>query len=647
MPVFAYEAVDSSFRDFSGTIAADSPREARDKLRAQGYLVEAITEKRSRSSGTRRLLERPGRHAAQLSAVIRDLATLLGTGINLADALDTLAAQHKGRVQASLMSLRERVTGGLSLSEAMRLEPAIYDELTLQMVSVGENSGTLNDPQGLRPYPAFVERFPISFAREHAVVVVLPSGDVPAIVSPGPETWPALDTVTRVLGIHAEPLFAPREQIVRAINSVYEQERSQPDAILDSISADDAAAKLKQFETRDDLLATDGQAPVVELVNLILLDAVKGAASDIHFQPRRENLIVRYRIDGVLFDAHTVPKTLQDEVLSRIKVLGKMDIAEKRLPQDGRATVTVGERVIDLRIASLPGSYGERIVLRLLDKSTRVYSLSEVGMDEDAQRRVRELIALEHGLILLTGPTGSGKTTTLYAALQEINTRDRNVLTLEDPIEYDIEGVSQTQINVKKGLTFASGLRNVLRQDPDIIMVGEIRDHETAVMAIQSALTGHLVFSTLHTNDAASAVTRLLDLGIEPYLVSSSLLAVLAQRLVRKVCAKCGTEKSLTLDDRSQLGLSEASSPELRYRAGSGCSACRNTGFRGRVAICELLRVDDMIRRSIQARASATEIRDAAIQAGMRLLRDDGIDKVLAGVTTPGEVARVSVRAEI
>ena len=359
------------------------------------------------------------------------------------------------------------------------------------------------------------------------------------------------------------------------------------------------------MESRDDLLATDGQAPVVELVNLILLDAVKGAASDIHFQPYRENLIVRYRIDGVLFDAHTVPKALQDEVLSRIKVLGKMDIAEKRLPQDGRATVTVGDRVIDLRIASLPGSYGERVVLRLLDKSTRVYSLSEVGMDEGTQRRVRELIALEHGLILLTGPTGSGKTTTLYAALQEINTRDRNVLTLEDPIEYDIEGISQTQINVKKGLTFASGLRNVLRQDPDIIMVGEIRDHETAVMAIQSALTGHLVFSTLHTNDAASAVTRLLDLGIEPYLVSSSLLAVLAQRLVRKVCSKCAIEKELTTDERTQLDLEreEPATAPLHYRIGSGCPACRNTGFRGRVAICELLRVDESIRRHIQSRA--------------------------------------------
>ncbi len=262
--------------------------------------------------------------------------------------------------------------------------------------------------------------------------------------------------------------------------------------------------------------------------------------------------------------------------------------------------MTVGERIIDLRIASLPGSYGERIVLRLLDKSTRVYSLADVGMNEATQHRFRDVIAFEHGLILLTGPTGSGKTTTLYAALQEINTRDRNVLTLEDPIEYDIEGVSQTQINVKKGLTFASGLRNVLRQNPDIIMVGEIRDQETAVMAIQAALTGHLVFSTLHTNDAASAVTRLLDLGIEPYLVSSSLLAVLAQRLVRRVCSKCGVEKVLTTSEREQLGINRDDPCAARYRIGPGCSACRSTGYRGRVAICELLRVDEAIRRRIQ-----------------------------------------------
>jgi general secretion pathway protein E len=478
----------------------------------------------------------------------------------------------------------------------------------------------------------------LAFVREDDSLIVLLSG---------PDAFPAYDTACRVLACHPPPVFASRDEILRMVNTAYEQQSSQPDAVLGTISADDTRARIKELEVRDDLLSTSGQAPVVELVNLVLLDAVKGGASDVHLQPYRESLIVRYRIDGVLFDAHHLPKAIQDEVISRVKVMGKMDIAEKRLPQDGRATVTVGERIIDLRIASLPGSYGERVVLRLLDKSTQVYSLSEVGMDEPTRNRFRELIAMEHGLILLTGPTGSGKTTTLYAALQEINTSDRNVLTLEDPIEYDIEGISQTQINVKKGLTFAAGLRNVLRQDPDIIMVGEIRDHETAVMAIQSALTGHLVFSTLHTNDAASAVTRLLDLGIEPYLVSSSLLAVLAQRLVRKVCASCGAERKWTREEQLELGVRLDDSEERCFRAGAGCPACRNTGYKGRIAICELLIADESIRKQIQSRANATEIRDAAIAVGMRLLRDDGIDKVLAGLTTPSEVARVSVRTEL
>jgi general secretion pathway protein E len=561
-------------------------------------------------------------------------------------SVEALWSQSLARHDASEVSadLSTRTAGESLWAWGRRLNPP-ETELQKAAAEVLEIP-VITDLSAFGPCTAFVQRFPIGFAREHAVVALSREDGEVVVALRGPEAWSAFETIGRVLGIHPRPLLAARDEILRAVNSVYEQERSQPDVILDSIGSDDAASKLKQLEDRDDLLATDGQAPVVELVNLILLDAVKGAASDIHFQPYRENLVVRYRIDGVLFDAHTVPKTLQEEVLSRIKILGKMDIAEKRLPQDGRATVTVGERVIDLRIASLPGSYGERIVLRLLDKSTRVYSLADVGMDEDNRRRFREVISLEHGLILLTGPTGSGKTTTLYAALQEINTRDRNVLTLEDPIEYDIEGVSQTQINAKKGLTFASGLRNVLRQDPDIIMVGEIRDQETAVMAIQSALTGHLVFSTLHTNDAASAVTRLLDLGIEPYLVSSSLLAVLAQRLVRKVCASCATEQKLTAEDGDQLGLTVASEPILRYRSGPGCPACRSTGYRGRVAICELLRVDESIRRQIQARASATEIRDAGVAAGMTLLREDGIAKVLAGVTTPAEVARVTVRSE-
>ena len=498
----------------------------------------------------------------------------------------------------------------------------------------------------VRPAVSFVQAFPISFAREHAVLACLGEDGELEMLMPGERGWPLLDIVRRVLRKPLSPVFAPRDEILKAINQAYEQQSAQPDAVLGTLSQDDAAAKLQAFQERDDLLATAGQAPVVELVNLVLLDAVKAGASDVHFQPYREKLIIRFRIDGILFDAHRLPKGIQEEALSRIKVMGKMNIAEKRLPQDGRATVTVGDRLIDLRIASLPGNYGERIVLRILDKSTRNFNLSEVGLGEENCRRFRELIGLEHGLILLTGPTGSGKTTTLYAALAEINSCDRNVVTLEDPIEYEIDGISQTQINVKKGMTFASGLRNVLRQDPDIIMVGEIRDHETAVMAIQSALTGHLVFSTLHTNDAASAVARLLDLGIEPYLVSSSLLAVMAQRLVRKVCQACGTLETLTAEQAQQLGIPPEPITSHSYRRGTGCDACRKTGYRGRLAICELLVVQDSIRQRIQEQASATEIRDAAVECGMTLLRVDGIDKILQGITTPEEVDRVTVRAD-
>src|SRR5258706_4051078 len=308
----------------------------------------------------------------------------------------------------------------------------------------------------------------------------------------------------------------------------------QAQDFIEKLDRAEVLDEVANIASREDLLDNASRAPVIKLVNLILFEAVKSNASDVHVQPYEDRLMVRTRIDGVLYDAFSLPKNIQEEVISRVKVMGRMNIAEKRLSQDGRATVQVGERNIDLRIASLPTSYGERIVIRLLDKSTRLYSLPEIGMDERTLGRFGQLINVEHGLILVTGPTGSGKSTTLYSVLRQLNSKEKNILTLEDPIEYQLDGISQTQVSDKKGMTFASGLRSVLRQDPDIIMVGEIRDLDTATMAIQSSLTGHLVFSTLHTNDAASAVTRLLDLGIEPYLVASSVVGVLAQRLVRR-----------------------------------------------------------------------------------------------------------------
>jgi general secretion pathway protein E len=499
------------------------------------------------------------------------------------------------------------------------------------------------------PSPQFVERIPIRFARKHGLVGLANDpgrADGIRVAIAGLGSWAQLDVVARYLRCVIEPVLAPREQILSAINAAYEKRAGQAQAVIDSLNERESAPT-RRLISREDLLNEMKHAPVVELVNKILFEAVKVHASDVHFQPYEDRLVVRMRIDGVLFDAFDLPIDVQDEAISRIKVIGKMNIAEKRLPQDGRSTVQVGDRSIDLRIASLPTSFGERIVVRLLDKSARVYTLDELGMDRDTLDRFRGLIKLEHGLILVTGPTGSGKSTTLYAALREINSKDRNVVTLEDPIEYQLEGISQTQVSSKKGMTFASGLRSVLRQDPDIIMVGEIRDEETAVMAIQSALTGHLVFSTLHTNDAASAVTRLLDLGIEPYLVSSSLISVMAQRLVRKVCSNCSREVVPSSDVMEQLGIESAGTGPRTIRQGMGCETCRHTGYRGRIGIFELLVVDDAVRHQIQGQSNASTIRDVAVGNGMRLLREDGLVKRLAGMTTIDEVARVTMRSAL
>jgi len=335
------------------------------------------------------------------------------------------------------------------------------------------------------------------------------------------------------------------------------------------------------------------------------------------------------------------PQSLHEEIVSRIKVMGRMNIAEKRLPQDGRTTVKVGDKTVDLRISTLPTSCGERVVLRLLDKSVRLYTLAELGMEESDLTAFRKLVGESHGILLVTGPTGSGKTTTLYAALQEIKSRELNVLTLEDPIEYQLAGISQSQISDKKGMAFATGLRTVLRQDPDVIMVGEIRDQETARMAIQSSLTGHLVLSTLHTNDAASAVARLLDLGVEPYLVAGSLLGVLAQRLVRKVCRHCRKPRTLSADELAGIAGKTRSRDVLVYET-QGCGQCHHSGYYDRAGVFELLRVDDAVHDLITSSARSRTIKEAARRGGMTTLREDALRKLLAGVTTLDEVLRVT-----
>lgn len=556
--------------------------------------------------------------------------------------LRRIAAERQSLIDVSTF---DSARGESVFQWAQRTE--IGDELVLRATAETLQVPFAENLSALQPLRSFLDKTPISFARDHLVLGLSDPHGRRFLAIGRRESWMHLDTFRRYVDPSFSPVFAPLETVLEKINTAYGSRTGQAETVISGLSPASVQSTVERLAEKEDLLDGGGRAPVIQLVNALLFEAAQENASDVHIQPYEDRVVVRMRIDGILHDSHELPKSLQEEITSRIKVQGKMNIAEKRLPQDGRATVQIGEQLIDLRIASLPSSYGERVVIRLLDKSARLYTLAEVGMDAISLEQFSRLIRFEHGLILVTGPTGSGKSTTLYAALQAINTKDRNVVTLEDPIEYDIAGVSQTQINTKKGLSFATGLRNVLRQDPDIIMVGEIRDQETAVMGIQSALTGHLVFSTLHTNDAASAVTRLLDLGIEPYLVSSSLLAVLAQRLVRCVCHHCATKRPMTYAEIQTLDLDPVRSSEYRVSHGTGCEACRHTGYRGRIGIFELLVVDEPVRDAIQMQANAAQIRDAAICGGMRLLRYDGTQKVLAGHTTIEEVERVTMRTAL
>jgi len=499
---------------------------------------------------------------------------------------------------------------------------------------------------GEAPSAEFVRRMPIGFVRRHRILGLAGENGGVRVALTDLASWQQLAVVAKVLGTPVEPVFAPESAIASAINAAYQDASGGAQEVIEALDREEVFEQVQRLGDSEDLLDVAARAPVIQLVNRMLFDAVRRRASDVHVQPHEDKLVIRFRIDGEMHPFFTPPKAVQEEVISRIKVMGRMNIAEKRLAQDGRATVSVGDRMIDLRIATLPTSFGERAVIRLLDKSIRLYRLGELGMAEAALERFRGLIGTDHGIILVTGPTGSGKTTTLYAALREIDAEQVNILTLEDPIEYRLEGISQTQVSERKGMTFATGLRHVLRQDPDVIMVGEIRDAETARMAIQSALTGHLVFSTLHTNDAASAVTRLLDLGVEPYLAASSLMAVLAQRLVRRICPKCSQPYQPQEPDWLRWGMDPEELAGWRLRRGRGCEHCLNTGYYDRVGIFELLAVDEGIRTEILKYSTASAINRRAVEAGMQTLRQDGMAKVFAGTTTLEEVVRVTARVE-
>ncbi len=541
-------------------------------------------------------------------------------------------------------ALEAQVESGRRIGELLVQQKKVSEEDLLQARSIQSGMDLLTTLPA-EPDPFFIDRVPIGFLKKFMMMPVATSEEC-YIALAEPYYFQQLDDLTRMLqwdGI--KTVLAPQEEIYLAINTAYDMgNRDAADQVMQDIDEEDPESILSEIEETADLLDDTSDAPVIKLVNLVLSQAVRDNASDIHIESYKDRVKIRKRVDGILYDMYSPPKHVQSKLISRVKIMAKMDIAEKRLPQDGRIEIRIADKNIDLRVSTLPTAFGERVVMRLLDKSSVLLSLEVLGMGRNDLDRFEQLIKAPYGIILVTGPTGSGKTTTLYSALSILNQPGVNIITVEDPIEYQITGISQMQVNNKIGLTFANGLRTIVRQDPDIILVGEIRDMETAEIAIQSALTGHLVFSTLHTNDSASAITRLIDMGVEPFLVSSSVNAILAQRLVRKICPHCRESYQPDREYLTRVGLSlDKFGDHLLYR-GRGCPQCLGTGYKGRLGLYELMILNDDLKSMVLTTSDAGQIKKHALarDPGMHTLRQDGLDKVLEGLTTLEEVFRVT-----
>jgi general secretion pathway protein E len=491
----------------------------------------------------------------------------------------------------------------------------------------------------------YTQKAPLHYLKRFCMVPLRSGNDgsgAPTIAVYGPESFQAADDLARLLEMDGYDLvFSRRSEILSAINMSYEFDPDSAQQIVQDME-DSSPVIIADMAESADLLDDTSDAPIIKLVNHIISQSIKARASDIHIEPYQDRFKVRYRIDGILYDLLNPPKRIESALVSRIKVMANLNIAEKRLPQDGRFDVRVGDQQIDVRVSTLPTTFGERAVLRLLNKTASLFAISELGLHPNRLDQVKQLITEPNGIILVTGPTGSGKTTTLYAVLSSINHPDINIITIEDPVEYQLSGISQIQVNPKIDLTFARGLRSIVRQDPDVILVGEIRDHETAEIAVQSALTGHLVFSTLHTNDSASAITRLVDIGVEPFLISSSVIAVIAQRLVRVLCPHCKEAYQPAEPIIRSLGISTDRMRNRPIYRAKGCEHCIHTGFKGRVGIFEIMVMNESMKGLVLQSFDSNRIRKQAVQDGMITLRQDGIQKVLDGVTTVEEILRVA-----
>ncbi len=572
----------------------------------------------------------------------------------LGELLVTRCGVSKDAIERALTRQLEEGSGLIG-EILVRLKLVDEDQLAFALSLQSEMDYLRDLPRAEDIGVELIEKLPINFARQRLVMPLGrgQSGRVMVAVA-DPTAVDVIDAVGVLLGEPVDPVVASATKITELINKTYTRLRGGAELEEGVKKGDEEQGEEVQNEELNDLLDANDEAPIINWVNSLMFQAAREGASDIHIRPGEKDIVVRYRIDGVLREAKRAPKKFQPSIIARVKIMAGLNIAEKRLPQDGRIRRKMAGKDVDMRVATSPTSAGESVTIRLLDRSSVLLGLADIGFAEDHLETIRAIIARPHGILLVTGPTGSGKTTTLYACISEINSPDLNILTVEDPVEYQLEGISQTQVNSKIELTFASGLRSFLRQDPDVIMVGEIRDRETAEVAITASLTGHLVFSTVHTNDAAGGITRLIDMGIEPFLVASSLVGLLAQRLVRRPCKECARPVRPPERTLVELGLDPAtfyaggyqfpavkgqrSLPPGTVLETVGCPACQQLGYKGRTGIYELLMINDAVRRLALEKADAGSIRNVAVENGMVSLRFDGARKVLLGMTTPEEV---------
>ena len=499
------------------------------------------------------------------------------------------------------------------------------------------------DPTTIEISKEVIKLVPEALVREHNIIPVAREDGRITIATSDPFDLFAQDNVRFATNADVDCVLASREAIKSAIERNYGVDEEKIEKVLEGVSQ---VLYKEEKELAESMEAEGDDAPVIKLVTLIITEALRQRASDIHIEPLEDRLRIRYRVDGVCFEVDSPPKRLQGSIISRVKIMAKIDIAEKRRPTDGRIKLRLLGKEVDFRVSCLPASHGESVVLRILDKSSVLYGIQELGFMDDDYKRFRGIIRRPNGVFLVTGPTGSGKTTTLYAALQELNTPDRKIITAENPVEYNISGLNQAEVRANIGMTFTRILRAMLRQAPNIILVGEIRDTETAEIAIQAALTGHLVFSTLHTNDAPSAITRLIDMGVAPFLVSSSIQAIMAQRLVRTICPNCKRPKDYKPHELAWIGLREEDVQGVTFYSGAGCKECSFTGYKGRLGIFEMMEMSPELRELAFRKASTNKVRDEAIVSGMRTLREDGVRKVIAGLTTIEEILRITAEVQ-